>query len=83
MVSFVETAFWDSAVSRCAESPMPLSRVWKGTVSTRAVPHPWVSCSVDIAYFTVYTIQVETEACGNIFQGVTHGKCHRYHKLQS
>ena len=82
-VSCVETAFRASAVPRYAESPIHPSRDWKGTVSTCAVPQSWVSCSVDIAHFTVYTIQVGTDVRGNIFHGVTHEKCHRYHKLQS
>ena len=72
MVSCVETAFRASAVLKYAESPMPPSRDWKGTVSSCAVPQSWVSCSVEIAHFTVYTFRVGTEVRGDIFPGVTH-----------
>ena len=43
----------------------PCPRPGFGRVPSLA--QPWVSCSVDIAHFTIYTIQVGTEVRGNIF----------------
>ena len=36
------------------------------------VPEGRKSCSVEIAYFTVYTLRVGTEVRGDIFPNVTH-----------
>ena len=71
-----------SGIQQCqGKQSDPCPRPGFGRVPS--LPHPWVSCSVDTAHFTIYTIQVGTEVRGNIFHGATHGKWHRYHKLQS
>ena len=76
MVSRVETA------GRIPVVPRFRVQDWKGTVATCAFPQSWVSCSVEIGHFTVFTIRVGTEVRGDIFHGFTHGKFHCYHKLR-